>query len=284
MFTSAPKGKKPRPVTRTATGAPTTNKAGGIAYDLGAQASLAQFACTGTLNGTFYSTASDQLAKTIELASKVDSTFLAKIAIYSRTHAFMKDMPSLMTAILFARAGSGDLVAARLFATVFPVIMDNAKMVRNFVQMIRSGVTGRKSLGTAGKRVIGNWFASRTPDQIFRDSVGNDPSMADVIKLARPKSGNDKARSALYNYLLAKKDTKTAQDLPALVKEFEAFKDSPSTSEVPKVPFEMLTSMELTTAQWTQIALNGRWHFVRMNLNTFARHRVFNDDKVSSRL
>lgn len=284
LFGSAPRGKKPRPVTTDETGAPTRNLAGGIAYERTARDGLAQYVCTGTLNGTFYATAEDQLAKTMELASKVDSAFLGKVAIYSRRFAFMKDMPALMTAILFARAATGDEEAARTFKTVFPVAIDNAKMLRNFVQMVRSGVTGRKSLGTVGKRVIGEWFARRNAEQIFKDSVGNDPSLVDVIKLARPASGSDPEKTATFNYLLGKEGAKQAESLPRLVRSFEEFKASPKTAEIPKVPFEMLTSMDLTTAQWTEIALNGRWHFIRMNLNTFARQGVLKDAAVVKKL
>jgi len=281
LFGSAPRGKKPRPVTRNPkTGAPTRNLAGGIAYDLGSRGALAQYCATGTLNGTYYASAEDQLKTTLELAGKVDSAFLAKVGVYSRRFAFMKDMPALMVALLFARAANGDQEAARMFKAAFPLVIDNAKMLRNFVQMIRSGVTGRKSLGTMGKRVISEWFARRNAEAIFRDSVGNDPSLADVIKLARPASGTDAEKNATFNYLLGKEGAKQAEGLPRIVKAFEAFKADPKTAEIPKVPFEMLTALELGTKQWTEIALNGKWHFVRMNLNTFARHGVLKDAGV----
>lgn len=281
LFGSAPRGKRPRPVTKDPkTGASTRNAAGGLAYDLGSRGALAQYCATGTLNGTFYASAEDQLAKTMELASKVDTAFVAKVAVYARRCAFMKDMPALMVAILFARAASNDPEASRLFKATFPLVIDNGKMLRNFVQMIRSGVTGRKSLGTMGKRVISDWFAARNAEAIFRDSVGNSPSLVDVIKLARPASGTDTEKVATFNYLLGKEGAKQHENLPRLVKAFEAFKADPKTAEVPKVPHEMLTALELGTKQWTELALNGKWHFTRMNLNTFARHGVLKDAKV----
>jgi len=284
IFGGATKGKKPRPVPTDAAGKLTRNEAGGVAYPLTNRAALAQYACTGTLNSTYYASASDQLTKTLELASKVDNAFLAKTAIYSRRSAFMKDMPALLAAVLFARAGNKDVEAARLFRTVFPVVVDNAKMLRNFVQIVRSGVTGRKSLGTMGKSVINEWFDRRTADQIFRDSVGNDPSLVDVIKLAHPKSGSDAAKHATFNYLLGKEGARVASALPSTIRDFEAFKASPKKAPVPKVPFQLLTSLELETKQWTEIALNGGWHFVRMNLNTFARHGVLKDAAVVAKI
>jgi len=280
LFSAAPKGKKPRPVTKDVLGSPTKNEAGGIAYDLGSKGALAQYVCTGTLNGTFYASSKEQLSKTLELVQKCDSMFLAQVALYGRNSAFMKDMPALLMAVLFARAANNDAQASRYFKTAFPIVIDNAKMLRNFVQVVRSGVTGRKSLGTMGKKVVSQWFDRRSADAIFRDSVGNDPSLVDVIKLARPKSGSDAEKHALFNYLLGKEGAKLASALPSTVRAFESFKADPKTSEVPKVPFQMLTSLDLDTRQWTEIARNGGWHFIRMNLNTFARHGVLKDTET----
>jgi 60 kDa SS-A/Ro ribonucleoprotein len=50
---------------------------------------------------------------------------------------------------------------------------------------------------------------------------------------------------------------------------------------VPKVPFQMLTSLELDTEAWTAIALQAGWQMTRMNLNTFARHGVLKDKAVA---
>ena len=46
---------------------------------------------------------------------------------------------------------------------------------------------------------------------------------------------------------------------------------------MPDVPFQMLTSLELKTEHWKQIASNAPWQMTRMNLNTFARHGVFDE-------
>jgi 60 kDa SS-A/Ro ribonucleoprotein len=41
------------------------------------------------------------------------------------------------------------------------------------------------------------------------------------------------------------------------------------------VPFQMLTALDLGTNEWTAIARRAPWQMTRMNLNTFARHGVF---------
>src|SRR5579871_1145705 len=75
------------------------------------------------------------------------------------------------------------------------------KMLRNFVQIIRSGAVGRKSLGTRPKRLIQKYLENLTDEQLFKADVGNDPSLQDIIKLVHPKPSNKK-RSAMYGYLL----------------------------------------------------------------------------------
>src|ERR671921_2308970 len=82
----------------------------------------------------------------------------------------------------------------------------------------------------------------------------------------------DAERDALYGYLLGRDFN--PESLPAVVREFEAFKAG-DRANVPDVPFQMLTALDLGTAEWTAIARRAPWQMTRMNLNTFARHGVF---------
>lgn len=241
-----------------------TNEAGGQAYKLSPKAALAQYAVTGCLNGTFYANAETQLQKVIELCRNVDAEFIAKLAIYARERGHMKDMPALLCAVLAVKD-------VAMLKAVFPRVIDNSKMLRNFVQMIRSGAVGRKSLGTAPKRLINEWLAARSDETIFKDSVGQSPSLADIVKMIHPKPTSE-SRAALYGYFIGRDFNTDA--LPALVRQFEQFKAGESL-DVPKVPFQMLTSLPLATKEWTEIARNAAWQMTRMNLNTFARHGVF---------
>jgi 60 kDa SS-A/Ro ribonucleoprotein len=247
----------------------TVNEAGGRAYALSPKQALAQYAMTGCLNTTFYASADDQLQKVLAMASQVDAQFVAKTAVYSRQKGFMKDMPALLCAALSVKD-------PQLLRAVFDRVMDDGKMLRNFVQVLRSGVTGRKSLGTVPKKLVQRWLESRTDEQLFRASVGNTPSLADLIKMVHPKPANT-TREALYGYLLERKHNAGA--LPEIVKQFEAFKGG-QRSVVPDVPFQMLTALELGKAEWKAIAKNAPWQMARMNLNTFARHGVFDDKSM----
>jgi 60 kDa SS-A/Ro ribonucleoprotein len=144
----------------------------------------------------------------------------------------------------------------------------------------RSGVVGRKSLGTLPKRLVQSWFDRKSDDQIFRASVGNAPSLADVIRMVHPKPASA-SRAALYGYLIGQPHDASA--LPDLVKAFEAFKIG-ATDEVPDVPFQMLTSLNLKPEHWSKIAENAPWQMTRMNLNTFVRHGVFKGAEITKRI
>jgi len=254
-----------------------TNNAGGSAYSLSAKIDLANLCCTGCFNNTFYVSAQQQLAHVKELCVKIDDyEFLCKLAIYSRTNAYMKDMPSFLLAYLCANTNNNP-ERQLMFKKTFFAICDNIKMVRNFVQIIRSGVVGRNSFGTMPKRLINAWLDSKSDDALFKMSVGNDPSLSDIIKLTHPKPTTD-VRNALYGYLTGNKYN--AELLPNLVKEFEAFKTTVDQNKIPNVSFEMLTALPLTEDCWKQIAMNCSWTQTRMNLNTFDRHGVFNDNKI----
>ena len=150
------------------------------AYALPAKHALAQYAATGCMNRTFYASAEDQLAKVLELCAEVEPLFIAKTAVFARERGFMKDMPALLCAVLSVRDRA-------LLAQVFPRVIDSGKMLRNFVQIMRSGAVGRKSLGTLPKRLVREWLEARGEEALFRDSVGQSPSLADIVKMVHPK-------------------------------------------------------------------------------------------------
>lgn len=245
------------------------NEAGGAAYTFGPKHALAQLALTGTLHHTFYASAETQMAAVMEAALAVDPQYLARAAIYAREHGYMKDLPAMLTAVLVEVDGP-------LGEAVFPRVIDNGKMLRTYVQLVRSGALGRKSLGARPKRLVRQWLAARTGDELFRASVGNDPSLADVVKMVHPKPKTEE-HSAFFAWLINKPHD--ASKLPPLLQAFEAYKANP-TGEVPAVPFEMLTALPLGAREWTEIAKAAPWQMTRMNLNTFRRHGVFDAPKM----
>jgi len=265
LFKKAPKGKL-APV------ADTINNAGGTAYELTDEAALATLACTGTMHNTFYVDAGKQFSDVMELCQRVSPEFIAKTAVYARQKGYMKDLPCLLLAILLTK----DTV---LFKKAFHKVIDNVKMLRSFVQILRSGVVGRKSLGSCASKCIKEWFNGwEDANKLFNSSIGSDPSLGDIIRLAHPRPKNDEF-SALFAYLCG--FPYDAEKLPESVQRYELLKrnyaEGVSWDTLPDINFQYLTSVKLTKNNWINIAGNASWQTTRMNLNTFQRHGVFED-------
>ncbi len=242
----------------------TTNDAGAPAYAMTPEHKLAQYAATGCLNATYYASAEAQLTTVLELTREVSPEFIAQTAVYCRERGYMKDMPALLVAALTMRN------AAELPRT-FKRVMNSGKMLRNFVQIMRSGAIGRKSLGSRPKKLVQNWLNTASEKELLAAAIGTTPSLADVVKMVHPKP-TEAWREAFFAWLIGK--PYKAEALPPILAAFEAYKQDHSLT-LPDVPFQMLTALELTTEDWAQIARQAGWQMLRMNLNTFARHGVF---------
>lgn len=267
LFATQPKSK--------VKAADTVNAAGGRAYARTNEEALCQYVVTNTFNGTFYASAEDHLSTLKSILSECSSEMIAKAAVYGHRQAKMKDTPVYLLAELANRREHV------LLRKVFNKVITNAKQLCTFVQMIRSGVLGRKSFGTAVKRLVQAWITSRENMTLFNDSVGHDkPSFADIIKMVHPKATSD-SQNNMFRYLLDK-DFKV-KSLPKDVQLFERLKKG-RTPEIPNVPFRVLTNCDLSTEQWAKIAEDMPWNTLRMNLNMLERKGVFADAKVRERL
>jgi 60 kDa SS-A/Ro ribonucleoprotein len=263
----------------------TVNEAGGRAYKFDDKHALAQYVVTGTFSNVYYASAKEQLQKVEALCRGCDSVFLAKLAVYGRQVARMKDTPAYLLAVLTAR---GEL---NLVSTIFDGVCDNSKMLLNYVQIIRSGAVGRRSLGSRPKKLVQGWIKSKTPKQLFLGSLGHaNPSMADLIKMVRPRPDSVEEQT-IYTYLTGLQRSGGIQadmsTLPYDLKLFEQLKTGEST-EIPDIPFRALTNCKLSEDQWRQIGRNMPWNTLRMNLNMLDRNGAFRRqsfvDEVAAKL
>jgi 60 kDa SS-A/Ro ribonucleoprotein len=241
-----------------------TNHEGALAYALSPKQALAQYAATGTLSNTFYANAAEQLEAVLALTQELESEFIAKAAIYARTQGHMKDVPALLLAVLSSKN-------PEVFKAAFPKVIDNGRMLRNFVQIMRSGVTGRKSLGSSPKRLVETWLNTASSAKLIDAAVGADPSLRDIVRMVHPKPASAE-REAMFAWVLNKPYAMEA--LPEVLQALIKYRFDRSAA-VPNVPFQMLTALNLSAEEWAQVALAAGWQMVRMNLNTFARHGVF---------
>ena len=244
--------------------ADTLNREFAPAYAYGPEHKLAQLAATGTLADNFYGAAETQLAEVLEAARACDPYFVAQAAIYARQSGAMKDMPALLSAYL-------TVADPDLAVPVFNHLIDNGRILRNFVQITRSGQVGRTSLGSRPKRLVQRWLEQASMPQLMAAATGKDPSLADIVRMVHPKPA-DATRRAFYGWLIGRPHDVAA--LPAEIAAFEAWKADRSLP-LPAVPFEWLTAFPLTAENWAVLSTRIGWQALRMNLNTLARNGAF---------
>ncbi|TWT34364.1 TROVE domain-containing protein [Blastopirellula retiformator] len=259
------------------------NKAGGRAYRLEPKHALAQIAATGCFNGAYYATAQTQLDELLGLIARVDDDrFLAKLAIYARQKAFMKDMPAALLLALSTRD-------TQLMHQVFDRVVDNGRVLRTLFQMLRSGQFGRTSLSASLQRAFQRWLNEATDGKLLSASIGANPSLRDVLRLARPTPKDD-ARRALFGWLTGKEVAKwapaTEADLPRIVQQLIAYRAAKRGAEQAAIVCEMnirwdlLADAAINGDVWKEIARQMGPQALRMNLNTLRRHGVLRDPEI----
>lgn len=266
--------------------ADTTNAAGGKAYKLTAHQALAQYAHTGTFNDTFYVDAKGQLGALIDILKDCDPTFIAKAAVHARQVGFMKDMPVFLTAYLFVLAKGKTPMGERLPENTFDQVIRNGKLLRTFMQFLRSGALSKpdgkpnKAPGTRAKKAVQRWLNQASDKLIINASVGNEPSLKDVLSMVHPKPVS-KEREALFAWVMGKEGKEAYY--PPLLKQLLDFRAG-RNDEAPDVDFRLIVDSQVSKSTWSKIAKNAPWHMARMNLNTFQRQGVLDDDSIVDKL
>lgn len=260
------------------------NEAGGRAYKLEPKHALAQVAATGTFANAFYSTAEAQLDELLELIDQVDDNqYLAKLAIYARQKAFMKDMPAALLVALSVRD-------TELMHQVFDRVVDNGRVLRTVFQMIRSGrfkdKAGKSRIGLSSsvQRAFQRWLNTASVGKLLSASIVNDPSLRDILRMARP-TPKDNARRAMFGWLTDKSIDKwapaTEADLPVEVQSLIAYRNSKSEEAqalivggLDNVRWDLLSDAAKGPKVWAALARKMGSQALRMNLNTLLRHDV----------
>jgi len=260
------------------------NEAGDLAYKLEPKHALAQVAATGTFGNAFYSTAETQLDEVLKLIDEVDDNqYLAKLALYAREKAFMKDMPAALLVALSVRD-------TELMHRVFDRVVDNGRVLRTVFQMIRSGQfknkagKGRVGLSSSVQRAFQRWLNTASVGKLLSASIGNDPSLRDILRMARP-TPKDNARRAMFGWLTDKSIEKwapaTEADLPVEVQSLIAYRNSDSEDAqsliaggLDNVRWDLLSDAAKGPTVWAALARKMGPQALRMNLNTLLRHDV----------
>lgn len=125
-----------------------------------------------------------------------DSHFLAQAALYARAGSSSSVVPTLLLAALSAREES------EYFSDLFPRIVQNASHLRAFVRAVRSGATGRSSLGSLPKKAIHSWLEERAESLLIVESLqSGNPTLGDVVKMTHPRPQSERRRRLYAAFL-----------------------------------------------------------------------------------
>ncbi len=182
--------------------------------------------------------------------------------------------------------------------------------------MIRSGQfknkagKGRVGLSSSVQRAFQRWLNTASVGKLLSASIGNDPSLRDILSMARP-TPKDNARRAMFGWLTDKSTFEgvsnkvasggedvsttgktpckgkkwapaTEADLPAEVQSLIAYRNSESEEAqaliaggLDNVRWDLLSDAAKGPKVWAALARKMGPQALRMNLNTLLRHDVF---------
>jgi 60 kDa SS-A/Ro ribonucleoprotein len=173
---------------------------------------------------------------------------------------------------------------------VFDRVVDNGRVLRTVFQMIRSGRfknkagKGRVGLSSSVQRAFQRWLNTASVGKLLSASIGNDPSLRDILRMARP-TPKDNARRAMFGWLTDKSIEKwapaTEADLPVEVQSLIAYRNSESEEAqaliaggLDNVRWDLLSDAAKGPTVWAALARKMGPQALRMNLNTLLRHDV----------
>jgi 60 kDa SS-A/Ro ribonucleoprotein len=190
-----------------------------------------------------------------------------------------------------------------LMHRVFDRVVDNGRILRTVFQIIRSGRfktntakneagRGRVGLSSSLQRAFQRWLNTASVGKLLSASIGNDPSLRDILRMARP-TPKDNARRAMFGWLTDKSIEKwapaTEADLPVEVQSLIAYRNSESEEAqaliaggLDNVRWDLLSDAAKGPKVWAALARKMGPQALRMNLNTLLRHDVFNVEQLSS--
>jgi 60 kDa SS-A/Ro ribonucleoprotein len=139
---------------------------------------------------------------------------------------------------------------------------------------------------TEYQRVTREWLNEASVGKLLSASIGSDPSLRDVLRLARP-TPQDNARRALFGWLTNKPVEKwapaTPNDLPLEVQALDAYRKAATAAEQVVIltsghyRWDLLADAAREPFVWKAIARQMGPQALRMNLNTLLRHGVLED-------
>jgi len=156
---------------------------------------------TASLSNKFYEKQEKTLARIVELISKTDPRFVAKLAIYTREKMYLRSIPMVL-AVELAKVHRGDSLVKDTVNRVIQRADEITEMLAYY--QLSNAREGEKKLNKLSKQVQKGIAASFNKFDEYQFAKYNRPSdvtLKDALFLTHPKASSDE-QQALFNKIV----------------------------------------------------------------------------------
>lgn len=280
-----------------------TNREGAPAFSRPLEEDVLAVLMTQTMGNCFYASKKELAKETVDVLrtmSAKDPSFLAKALVYARNRGLMKMAPTLGLAVL---SENKEDKAKEAFRKSFRQVMRIPDDLREFVDLIRTGNFGKKSLTGLRKTMIQNWLRhmSEFHGVKYGSSASEGVTVRDILRLAHPLPKSEKtgkgyerlrngAQAELFGWLVKGWENVGKDPSPTnpMVWALETLKRSEDEKEIVslvrkyKLPWEVVVPAvkKMTVGIWKALMEGMPYMALLRNLNTLERHEVLKEKAV----
>lgn len=175
-----------------------TNYEGAKAYNLTPEVELYAAVVTAGLSNTFYEKGETRLSRIVELMSKNDPEFIAKLAVYARNQMYMRSVP-LVLAVELAKLNNNN---GMVYKTVKGVVKraDEITELLAYYQLAnkRTGVKKLNKLSKQMQKGLAEAFNAFDEYQFAKYNRDAEVKLRDALFLVHPKAKNE-VQQTLFN-------------------------------------------------------------------------------------
>lgn len=287
------------------------NKEGFPAFSRTLEEDTLSVLLTQTLSNTFYCSQKELAKETLEVLNEMankDPDFLAKAVVYARTKGLMKLAPTVGLSVLAEKAGKRN----DPFRLAFPQVVRIPDDLREFVTLMKLSKHGLENKNRLAKRMVQNSLRHMSEYHAVKYGSGKSEgiTLRDIIRLVHPapkeishKGGKGKdyermrngAQAELFGWLVKGWNEVGSEPSPTnpMVWALETLKRHPLETEKDekavvslitkyKLPWEVVipSAKKMTKAIWEALLNNMPYMALLRNLNTMARHGVFEEKSL----
>lgn len=237
------------------------------------------FLRTGTLNGTFYVSASALAQETIDVLGHLadqDAHVLCEETISARTDGYMRTLPILSVVVLSGLADKSFFFRAA--AEVLRVPRD----VAQFITICKSGlVPGVKGFGGCRIKAVQNWLGTLSSYHAIKGTSMKEMAMADIVRLSHAKPNSDMQRELLGWVSGHVKPTRVRLNQQIVCLEALRLETDPDEQvrliREGRLPYEAVVSVVTSPSMpvWEALLEQAPMFNLLRNLRAFTRHGVF---------